>query len=121
MLAPVLLVACAAGAQVAGPGGNDPATAGAPRPAGGVAPAADDAPCSAFALSLPPGWTGLPTPLAAAEWSAVHGGLDDRLPPAGWADAGTDEAGALVRSGEWTLHVVQLPDRTWAIDSGTNC
>ena len=119
-VAAVLLTACAADGQAAA-GDGSPTATGETGATGAVEPAADDGTCSGFALSIPSGWTGRPTPREAAAWSAVHGGLDDRVPPEGWADAGTDESGARVRSGAWTLHVVQLPDGTWAVDSGTNC
>ena len=82
------------------------------RAAGGI--------CSGFALSLALDHGGRPTPVAAAEWFADHGGVPD-VPDTGWREAGRDEAGRLVRSDGVTLHVVQAADQTWFVDSGRFC
>ena len=121
-VAALLLTACGAGQREAASRVVEPVVATGERPPGGAGePAGNDVPCRSLALSIPAGWTGRPTPRAAAEWSAADGDLGDRLPAAGWADSVTDESGARVRSGSWTLHVVRLPDGTWAVDSGTTC
>lgn len=81
-------------------------------PAGGI--------CSGFELELAHDVGGEPSPLEAARWFAAHGGVSD-VPSDGWLDAGHDEAGALVRSGKLTLEVIQGPDLTWQVVSGTWC
>src|SRR5690349_7087846 len=75
---------------------------------------------SAFALSLVSDRGGQPTPVAAAAWFARHGGVAG-VPDRGWREAGRHGRGATVRSGPVTLHVVQGPDRTWQVDSGSWC
>ena len=66
------------------------------------------------------GVAGQPSPVEAARWFAGHGGVGD-LPPDGWHDVGRDETGALVRSGNLTLHAIQGADLTWLVDSGKRC
>lgn len=75
---------------------------------------------SAFALSLVSDRGGQPAPVAAAVWFARHGGVAG-VPDRGWREAGRHGRGATVRSGPVTLHVVQGPDRTWQVDSGSWC
>jgi hypothetical protein len=75
---------------------------------------------SAFALSLVSDRGGQPAPVAAAVWFARHGGVAG-VPARGWRVAGRHGRGATVRSGPVTLHVVQGPDRTWQVDSGSWC
>ena len=75
---------------------------------------------SAFALSLVSDRGGQPTPVAAAAWFARHGGVAG-VPDGGWREAGRHGSSATVQSGRVTLHVVQGPDRTWQVDSGSWC
>jgi len=75
---------------------------------------------SAFSLSLASGLGGQPTPVAAAAWFARHGGVAI-IPAQGWREVGRHGDGATVRSGPVTLHVIQGPDRTWQVDSGSWC
>ena len=75
---------------------------------------------SAFALSLVSDRGGQPAPIAAAAWFARHGGVAG-VPARGWRVAGRHGRGATVRSGPVTLHVVQGPDGTWQVDSGSWC
>ena len=76
--------------------------------------------CQGFALSLASDTGGQPTPVAAADWFADHGGVGG-VPGSGWHEDGRDDAGVTLRSGGATLHAVQGPDGTWQIDSGTTC
>lgn len=75
---------------------------------------------SAFALSLVSDRGGQPAPIAAAAWFARHGGVAG-VPARAWRVAGRHGRGATVRSGPVTLHVVQGPDGTWQVDSGSWC
>jgi hypothetical protein len=77
---------------------------------------------SGFALSLVSDRGGQPTPVAAAAWFARHGGLTG-IPAQGWRQVSRSRSGsgATVGSGAVTLHVVQGPDRTWQVDSGSRC
>jgi hypothetical protein len=75
---------------------------------------------SAFALSLVSDRGGQPTPVAAAVWFAQHGGVAG-VPARGWLEVGRHGRGATVQSGPVVLHVVQGPDRTWQVDSGSWC
>lgn len=63
---------------------------------------------------------GRPSPVQASEWFARHGGVAD-VPRSGWHVDGSDEIGVFTRSGSARLHVVQGPDKTWQVDSGTHC
>jgi hypothetical protein len=81
---------------------------------GTAAPAHD---CGGFSLSLVSDRGGQPSPVAAAEWFSEHGGVPG-VPSSGWHQ---DGSGSSVRSGELTLHVVQGPDATWQVDSGSYC
>ncbi len=74
--------------------------------------------CGDFSLSLASGTGGQSSPVAAATWFAVHGGVPG-VPRSGWHETGRDQTGATVRTGGATLHAVQGPDRTWQIDSGS--
>jgi hypothetical protein len=86
-----------------------------------AAPASSACPSgSAFALSLVSDRGGQPAPVAAAAWFARHGGVAG-VPARGWREASRHGRGATVRSGPVTLHVVQGPDRTWQVDSGSRC
>jgi hypothetical protein len=86
-----------------------------------VAPSPSPAPdCGGFALSLVSDRGGRPSPVAAAEWFAEHGGVPG-VPQSGWQEDGQDESGAEVSSGEVTLHAIQGPDESWQVDSGSTC
>jgi hypothetical protein len=76
--------------------------------------------CTGFSLSLVSDRGGQSSPVAAAGWFAGHGGVAG-VPDSGWHTDGQDESGILVRSGDLALHVVQGPDGTWQVDSGTSC
>jgi hypothetical protein len=58
--------------------------------------------------------------MAAAEWFADHGGVAG-VPSSGWQVDSSEAAGATLRSGDVTLHVLQGPDGTWQVDSGRRC
>lgn len=74
--------------------------------------------CSDFALSAVSDTGGQSSPVAAAKWFAVHGGVAD-VPRAGWQETGRDQNGATVKSGGQTLHTMQGPDGTWQVDAGS--
>jgi hypothetical protein len=63
---------------------------------------------------------GQPTPIRAAYWFAVYGGVP-AIPRTGWLQASRSGTSAVVRSGHVTLDVIQGPDRTWQVDSGEIC
>lgn len=116
------IVACLLAASACGSGSAQQAAAQAARAAPVSAATARPA-CasgSAFALSLVSDRKGQPTPVAAAAWFARHGGVAG-VPDRSWREAGRHDHGATVRSGPVTLHVVQGPDRTWQVDSGSWC
>lgn len=93
----------------------------ATRPAAAApAPGSSCAAGSAFALSLVSDRGGQPTPVAAAAWFARHGGVPG-IPAAGWRETGRNASGATVQSGSVSLHVLQGPDQTWQVDSGSRC
>ena len=73
-----------------------------------------------FALSLVSNRHGQRTPLAAAVWFSAHGGVL-AIPHTGWRVISRSDAGATVASGSVTVHVIQGPDKTWQVDSGSWC
>jgi hypothetical protein len=73
-----------------------------------------------FALSLASDRGGQRTPIAAAVWFARHGGLTG-IPAEGWRQVSRDGSGVTAESGLVTVHVIQGPDRTWQVDSGSRC
>jgi hypothetical protein len=78
------------------------------------------APCGqGFALSLANGSGGETSPITAAEWFAVHGGVWSDVPTAGWHVVGSPGPTTDVRSGSMTLQVLQGPDGTWQVESGS--
>ena len=110
------IVACLLAASACGSGNAQ--SAAVPVTA---APASSACPSgSAFALSLVSDRGGQPAPVAAAAWFARHGGVAG-VPARGWREVSRHGRGATVRSGPVTLHVVQGPDRTWQVDSGSWC
>ena len=67
---------------------------------------------------------GQPTPVEAAQWYVVQ----DWRPPgfdapadAEWTVSESEASGVTVTTGALSLHALQLPDGTWAIDSGQRC
>ena len=108
LLVALLAAACGAPAQR-----HD--SAGPPDPtatAGGT--------CEGFALSLAVDHGGRPSAVAAAE-SFARTGDGAGYPRSGWRQTGQDEIGVTVSAGTATLHVVQVSDRTWFVDSGQRC
>jgi hypothetical protein len=76
--------------------------------------------CSGFSLSLASSTGGQPSPVAAAEWFARHDQVAG-TPAGGWHVVSQGTAEASVQSGAVELHVIEGPDQTWQVDSGTNC
>jgi hypothetical protein len=75
---------------------------------------------SGFALSLVSDRNGQPTPLDAARWFGLHGGISG-VPRSGWHQVSSAGREAELASGSSTLHAIQGPDKTWQIDSGKPC
>lgn len=73
-----------------------------------------------FELSLVRDRGGRPTPVAAAEWTARHGGIAG-IPSSGWRLTAQDGGGATVTSHQSVLHAIRGTDGTWQVDSGTIC
>lgn len=107
-----VLTGCGDGTQTASSGPTARATS--------PTPAASCATHSGFELSLVSDRGGQRTPLRASEWFARHGNVAD-VPATGWRLDGGDTTGLFTRSGASRLHVVQGPDKTWQVDSGTTC
>jgi hypothetical protein len=79
-------------------------------------------PCSqsrGFSLSLANGSGGESSPITAAEWFAVHGGVWSDIPTTGWHVIGDPGPATDVRSGSMTLQVLQGSDGTWQVVSGS--
>ncbi len=79
-------------------------------------------PCSqgrGFSLSLAKDSGGESSPITAAEWFAVHGGVWSDVPTTGWHLVGSPGPTTDVRSGSMTLQVLQGPDGTWQVESGS--
>jgi hypothetical protein len=114
----IAVTTCACGSLSAGTP-DKPAAASTPAPAGipttAGTPAASGTPgCasgSGFALSLVSDRGGQPTPVRAAQWFAMHGGVPD-IPAGGWREIRREDGSALVASGPVTVHVIEGPDRT---------
>jgi hypothetical protein len=108
------------------------AGAGSPAPASSLA-RTGNASCSrtgaGFALSLSVDGGGQPTPRAAAVHFGEHGGVPGyRAASNTWVEvpSPTDSQGQTVdgvtlRADDLFLHVIQLNDDTWAVDSGGHC
>lgn len=101
----LLIAACGSWSGRAG-------TRGSPEPTGS---------CRNFGLSLVSNSGGQVSPLTAARWFALHGGIDVPLPSSGWMEQGHDSIGVILRSGTATVHAVQGSDRTWQVDCGKAC
>ena len=80
---------------------------------------------AAFALSLPQGLVGAPTPIKAAENFVRRGEVAgiEVDPHSGWRvrHSDADGGGVWLVSGTVYLHAARLPNATWAIDSGERC
>jgi hypothetical protein len=72
-----------------------------------------------FALSLANGRGGETSPITAAEWFAVHGGVWSDVPTTGWHVVGSPGLTTDVESGSVTLQVLQGSDCTWQVVSGS--
>jgi hypothetical protein len=80
-------------------------------------------PCSqgrGFSISLANDTGGESSPVTAAEWFAVHGGVWSDIPTTGWHTIGSPEPTTSVQSGSMTLQVVQGADGTWQVVSGSD-
>lgn len=76
---------------------------------------------SGFELSLVSDRGGQRTPVLASEWFARHDESIAHVPRTGWHEDGHDDMGVFTRSGAARLHVIEGPDKTWQVDSGTAC
>ena len=74
---------------------------------------------SGFELSLVSDRGGQRSPVLASEWFATHDQTVATVPRIGWHEDGTDTTGTFTRSGQVRLHVIEGPDKTWQVDSGT--
>ncbi|PPK90880.1 hypothetical protein CLV92_12110 [Kineococcus xinjiangensis] len=74
--------------------------------------------CSDFAVSLVSDRGGKPSPVEAAEHLVRHRSVVSGLTGA-WEEIERSDAAASVRQGRTVLHVVQGPEGTWQVDSGT--
>ena len=86
-------------------------------------PSASSPPCAharAFSLSLAHDTGGQASAIAAAQWFTTHGSLWPDLPTTGWSVVGSSGSSTSVRSGSFTLDVVQGSDGTWQVDSGVD-
>jgi hypothetical protein len=74
-------------------------------------------------LSLDANFVGQPSPVEAARWFVVQSWVDgySHTADAAWAAGPSDESGTFVTTEGAVLHAVQLPNRTWVIDSATRC
>jgi hypothetical protein len=86
-------------------------------------PSASSSPCAharTFSLSLAHDTGGQASAIAAAQWFTTHGSLWPDLPGTAWSVVGSSESSTSVRSGSFTLDVVQGSDGTWQVDGGTD-
>jgi hypothetical protein len=63
---------------------------------------------------------GQSSPVKAAEWFAIHGGVPN-IPAGKWHEVNHNSQGATVYSGKTLLHIVRGSDGTWLVDSGKRC
>ena len=80
-------------------------------------------PCShgrGFSVSLAKDSGGETSPIAAAEWFAVHGGVWSDIPTTGWHVTGSLGPTTNVQSGPMTVQAVQGTDGTWQVVSGSD-
>jgi hypothetical protein len=73
-----------------------------------------------FELSLVRDRGGQPTPVAAANWFARHGGIRG-IPRAGWRLTNERQGDATLTSHQTVLHAVKGSDGTWQVDTGYTC
>jgi len=66
------------------------------------------------------GSVGQSSPVDAANWFAVHGGVDG-IPKGQWHESDHGGHGATVYSGHTLLHVIQVTGGTWLVDSEKHC
>jgi len=86
-------------------------------------PSVSSSPCAharTFSLSLAHDTGGQASAIAAAQWFTTHGSVWPDLPGTGWSVVGSSESSTSVRSGSFTLDVVQGSDGTWQVDGGTD-
>lgn len=86
-------------------------------------PSAASTQCShhrVFELSLAKDNGGESSPIAAAHWFAAHGGVWSNIPTTGWSVTGGEGSSVSAQSGSFTLEVLQGPDATWQVASGTD-
>jgi len=76
---------------------------------------------SGFESSLVSNQGGQPSPVRAAEWFAVHGGVANIPPSKKWSKLSQDNQGVTVYSGKTVLHILRGTDGTWLVDSGKQC
>ncbi len=85
-------------------------------------PPASPSPCShsrGFSISLTRDTGGEASPIAAAEWFAVHGAVWSDIPTTGWRVIRIVGPAADVQSGSMTLQAARGPDGTWQVLSGS--
>jgi hypothetical protein len=73
-----------------------------------------------FSVSLAKDSGGEASPIAAAEWFAVHGGVWSDIPNSGWHVIRGPGPDTDVQSGSMTLQVMQGTDGTWQVVSGSD-
>ena len=121
-----LVAVCAAIAVVTlaahggGPGGGSAAGSAATGAEGPATPSASPCVHRSFQLSLARDTGGQASPVAAAEWFALHGGVWTDIPATGWRAVHATASGTSVQSGSIVLETVQGPDGTWQVESGTD-
>ena len=121
-----LVAVCAAIAVVAlaahggGPGGGSAAGSAATGAEGPATPSPSPCAHRSFQLSLAKDTGGQSSPISAAEWFAVHGGVWSDTPTTGWRVVHATASGTFVQSGSIVLETVQGPDGTWQVESGTD-
>jgi hypothetical protein len=79
-------------------------------------------PCSTnrdFSISLAKDSGGESSPVTAADWFAVYGGVWSDIPTTGWHLIGSPGSTTDVRSGSMTLQVLRGTDGTWQVESGS--
>jgi hypothetical protein len=117
------VAAGALAAAVAGCGSGSPAASQREKASGAPGQVGAETICprrAAFELSLASRRGGRPTPVAAADWFAQHGGIRG-MPRTGWRLIAQTRGGATVVSGRTGVHVLRGTDGTWQVDSGYTC
>src|SRR4051812_25594599 len=75
--------------------------------------------CAGFTIDYAMDAHGQDSPAAAVETYSQGGATG--VPGSGWRQVGTDDGGVRLRSGAASVHVAQLPDGSWIVDSGSTC